>query len=394
MVRGLTRPNGEPLEQMKLSRQAGEVGGRLDEASNEITNHGDDLDHLVNGSNQLADALAQLRDQVASAVSSLSGVVGPLTAMEQALGGDKTIAALDSGAAITGQIKSLSDNLNISTANAQNIALWAGPMVTALNASPECNADPQCVNSRAGLAAMLAAQQAQTVGQTLDKIQQTLTEASTAMTTIKNLQSTMDHAREGTQALADGSRLLAGGVKQLVDQTRLLGSGLNDASTFLMQMKRDAEKPSMSGFNLPPEITTRDEYKKGAQIFLSPDGHAAQYFVQSALNPFTTEAMDQIDKIIKAAYSAEPNTELADSSIAVAGIPSALKDTRDYYNNDINFIVVATILIVFLILVALLRAVVAPLYLIGSVLLSYLSAMGLGVLVFQIILGQYLHWSL
>ena len=55
---------------------------------------------------------------------------------------------------------------------------------------------------------------------------------------------------------------------------------------------------------------------------------------------------------------------------------------------------VATILIVFVILVALLRAVVAPLYLIGSVLLSYLSAMGLGVLVFQIILGQYLHWSL
>jgi len=150
----------------------------------------------------------------------------------------------------------------------------------------------------------------------------------------------------------------------------------------------------MSGFNLPPEITTRDEYKKGAQIFLSPDGHAAQYFVQSAVNPFTTDAMDQIDKIVKAAYSAEPNTELADASVAVAGIPSALKDTRDFYNDDINFIVVATILIVFLILVALLRAVVAPLYLIGSVLLSYLSAMGLGVLVFQIILGQNLHWSL
>jgi len=269
------------------------------------------------------------------------------------------------------------------------------------------------VNSRAGLAAMVAAnnngtlnsikimaknlgaaQQAQTVGQTLDKIQQTLTQASTAMTTIKNLQSTMDHAREGTQALADGSRLLAGGVKQLVDQTRLLGGGLNDASTFLLGMKRDAEKPSMSGFNLPPEITTRDEYKQGAKIFLSPDGHAAQYFVQSSLNQFTTDAMDQIDKIIKAAYSAEPNTELADASVAVAGIPSALKDTRDFYNDDINFIVVATILIVFLILVALLRAVVAPLYLIGSVLLSYLSAMGLGVLVFQIILGQNLHWSL
>jgi RND superfamily putative drug exporter len=150
----------------------------------------------------------------------------------------------------------------------------------------------------------------------------------------------------------------------------------------------------MAGFNIPPQIMTRDEFKKGAAIFLSPDGHAARYLIQSSLSPFTTEAMDQIEKIVKAAQSAQPNTQLSDAKVAVAGIPSGLKDTRDYYNDDIGFIVFATIIIVFLILVGLLRAVVAPLYLIGSVLLSYLSAMGLGVLVFQMILGQNLHWSL
>ena len=48
---------------------------------------------------------------------------------------------------------------------------------------------------------------------------------------------------------------------------------------------------------------------------------------------------------------------------------------------------------VLLILIVLLRAIVAPLYLIGSVMISYLSALGLGVLVFQVILGQELHWS-
>ncbi len=413
LVRGLTRPNGDPLEQMKLSFQAGEVGSKLDDASDQITNHGGDLDKLTNGANQLAGALAQLRDQVTGAVSSLSGVVGALTAMEQLLGGDKTINALDQGAQFTGNMKTLGDNLNASTTNAETTAKWAGPMLTALNDSPECNTDPGCVNSRAGLAAMVAAnndgtlasikimarnlqatQEAHTIGQTLDKVQQILTQASGAMRTIKNLQSTMNQAQQGSNALADGSRAVAGGVKQLVDQTRKIGSGLGEASSFLLNMKRDAEKPSMAGFDLPPQIMTRDEFKKGAQIFLSPDGHAARYFIQSALSPFTTEAMDQIDKIINAARSAQPNTELSDASVGVAGVPSGLKDTRDYYNNDINFIVIATILIVFLILVVLLRAVVAPLYLIGSVLLSYLSAMGLGVLVFQIILGQYLHWSL
>ena len=414
MVRGLTRPNGEPLEQTKISFQAGEVGNKLADGSTQIQTHGNDLDRLVNGSNQLADALAQLRDQVTGAVSSLGGVVGPLTTMEQMAGGDRTIAALDQGAAMTGQMKTLGDNLNTSTVNTENIAAWAAPMLTALNDSPECNADPGCVSSRSGLAAMVQANndgtlnsikimahnlqsagKAQTVGQTLDKVQQTLTQASSAMTTIKNLQSTMNQAQQGANALADGSRAIAGGVKELVDQTRNIGSGLGEASQFLLSMKHDADgKPSMAGFNIPPQIMTRDEFKKGAAIFISPDGHAARYLIQSSLSPFSTDAMDQLPKIIKAAQSAQPNTELSDAKIQLAGLPSGLNDTRNYYNDDIGFIVFATIIIVFLILVGLLRAVVAPLYLIGSVLLSYLSAMGLGVLVFQMLLGQNLHWSL
>ncbi|WP_082956414.1 RND family transporter [Mycobacterium sp. E787] len=414
MVRGLTRPNGEPLEQTKISFQAGEVGSKLDDGSRQITEHGSDLDRLVNGSNQLADALAMLRDQVSGALTSLGPAVSALTAMEQMAGGDRTIAALDQGASLTGQMKTLGDNLNTSTVNAENIAAWATPMLNALNNSPDCNADPGCVSSRSGLAAMVQANndgtlnsikimahnlqsagKAQTVGQTLNTAQQTLTQAASAMRTIRDLQSTMANAQQGANALADGSRAIAGGVKQLVDSTRQIGSGLNEASQFLLTMKHDTDnKPSMSGFNIPPQILTRDEFKQGAAIFLSPDGHAARYLIQSALNPFSTAAMDQIPKIIKAAQSAQPNTDLSDATVQVAGVPSGLADTRDYYNNDIGYIVFATIMIVFLILVGLLRAVVAPLYLIGSVLLSYLSAMGLGVLVFQMILGQNLHWSL
>ena len=71
-----------------------------------------------------------------------------------------------------------------------------------------------------------------------------------------------------------------------------------------------------------------------------------------------------------------------------------LRDTRAYYFKDISLIIVMTILIVFLILVAILRAVVAPLYLIASVVISYLSAFGIGVVVFQFILGQDLTWSI
>ena len=103
--------------------------------------------------------------------------------------------------------------------------------------------------------------------------------------------------------------------------------------------------------------------------------------------------MDQVNSITNAARGAQPNTTLADAKISMAGYPAVLRDTRDYYNHDIRFIVVVTIVVVLLILIALLRAIVAPLYLIGSVVISYLSALGIGVIVFQFILGQELHWS-
>lgn len=104
--------------------------------------------------------------------------------------------------------------------------------------------------------------------------------------------------------------------------------------------------------------------------------------------------MDQIDAITAAARGAQPNTALADAKVSVVGLPVVLKDTRDYSDHDLRLIIAMTVCIVLLILIVLLRAIVAPLYLIGSVIVSYLAALGIGVIVFQFLLGQEMHWSI
>jgi RND superfamily putative drug exporter len=103
--------------------------------------------------------------------------------------------------------------------------------------------------------------------------------------------------------------------------------------------------------------------------------------------------MDQVNAISQTAREAQPNTALADATVSMAGYTASLRDTRDYYEQDIRFIITATLLVVLLTLIALLRAVVAPLYLVASVVLSYFAALGIGVLIVQFILGQQLHWS-
>ncbi len=159
---------------------------------------------------------------------------------------------------------------------------------------------------------------------------------------------------------ADAIHQMIDGVKDLIKQTEHTGGGLNSALT----------------------------------AFISPDGHTARYLVQTKLYPFATDAMNQIHGIIDAARGPHPDALFKDASISASGVTAMLRDTRAYYGQDINLIIIMTILIVFLILVAILRAVVAPLYLIASVVLSYLSALGIGVIVFQFILGQSLTWSI
>jgi RND superfamily putative drug exporter len=62
----------------------------------------------------------------------------------------------------------------------------------------------------------------------------------------------------------------------------------------------------VAGFYIPPQILQRDEFATAAPMFVSRDGHAVRYLVQTDLNPFGTEAMDQVGKMMDAARSAQP----------------------------------------------------------------------------------------
>jgi RND superfamily putative drug exporter len=97
-------------------------------------------------------------------------------------------------------------------------------------------------------------------------------------------------------------------------------------------------------------------------------------------NPYSTEAFALIEPIRDAAESAAPGT--------LVGGPTAVEfDVRDAAGWDSIVIPPLILLVVFLILMVLLRAVMAPLVLIGTVIISYLAALGVGYFVFDLIFG-------
>ncbi|MEJ7716399.1 MAG: MMPL family transporter [Thermoleophilaceae bacterium] len=104
--------------------------------------------------------------------------------------------------------------------------------------------------------------------------------------------------------------------------------------------------------------------------------------VQATLRPqpYSTEAFDLIQPIRDAAGGAARGT--------LVGGPSAVEaDLREAAARDSTVIPPIVLVVVFLILVALLRAVVAPLILVATVILSFVASLGVGYLVFDVIFG-------
>lgn len=97
-------------------------------------------------------------------------------------------------------------------------------------------------------------------------------------------------------------------------------------------------------------------------------------------NPYSTAGFELVTPIRAAAHRVSPGT--------LVGGPSAVEaDVRDAAGWDSTAIPPLILLVVFAILALLLRAVAAPLILVGTVILSFLAALGVGYFFFDVVFG-------
>jgi RND superfamily putative drug exporter len=100
-------------------------------------------------------------------------------------------------------------------------------------------------------------------------------------------------------------------------------------------------------------------------------------------DPYGAAGMDTIKALRQAVHAAAP----AGATVLVGGDSAVQYDTQHAANSDLTVIAPAILVVILLILCLLLRAVVAPLYLIVTVILSFFAAFGLSVLAFTTFFG-------
>ena len=149
-----------------------------------------------------------------------------------------------------------------------------------------------------------------------------------------------------------------------------------------------------SGSNAPTDIVVRDRARVEAVTRAVEDvpGVAAVRPVKNGKDgvllaavlepdPFSTEAFELIPDVRTAARRAGGEGTLVGGGTAVE------YDLRQASARDNRVIVPVALLVVLLILIALLRALVAPIMLIATVILSFAASLGVGAIVFDVIFG-------
>jgi RND superfamily putative drug exporter len=135
---------------------------------------------------------------------------------------------------------------------------------------------------------------------------------------------------------------------------------------------------SIDGGKIPVEAY---QLYRATSNFVSADGRTVQFSTGlKAGDPGSTAALDAVPAI-RAATTAAQKAARATAS-GVGGEAPALYDISQISTSDLKHIFPIAILAIGILLALVLRSLVAPLYLIASVGLSYLAALGLSVIVF------------
>jgi putative drug exporter of the RND superfamily len=110
------------------------------------------------------------------------------------------------------------------------------------------------------------------------------------------------------------------------------------------------------------------------------DPKIISYNVELTANPYSNAAMDHIPNLRKTTEKALSASQISNASdkVWIGGQTAEQFDTRHTTNKDSDVIIPVVISLIAILLLVYLRSVTTTIYLIGTVLLSYFSALGLG----------------
>ncbi|MCT2535792.1 MMPL family transporter [Aquibacillus koreensis] len=184
---------------------------------------------------------------------------------------------------------------------------------------------------------------------------------------------------------------LTNGLDQSTDGLKQVSEGLTQVQNYLGEFSSEEAAPTV---NIPKEALENEAFMEGIKPYLADTKTITKLEVVMESSPYSKESMETVGLIKQSVDEAVKGTVYEDATIAIGGISSTNNDLQNISDADYARTVVLMLAGIFIILVILLRSIIMPLYLIGSLILTYFTAMGISEFIFVNILDyEGISWA-
>ncbi|MET3727220.1 RND superfamily putative drug exporter [Fictibacillus halophilus] len=208
---------------------------------------------------------------------------------------------------------------------------------------------------------------------------------------VPKLTNGLNGINSGQQELLKGFEDLGGqfsqlttGLDQSADGLNQVSDGLGSAQDYLNNL---AETKDKSAFYMPEEVLQSKDFEQALDAYLSEDRKTMTMDVVFGINPYSNESIDEVGEMKEAINRVTKGTELENAKVAVGGITSSNADLQTVSSNDFSRTVLLMLVGISIILVFLFRSLIMPVYLIGSLILTYYTSMGINEFIYVNLLG-------
>lgn len=353
-----TLVNSLPSDQeiSTINSQLGNINTMIDSAdsllsqADSLTAQAGKLNELSSAMTELTQGLSQLQSASGKAASVASQLNSGVNGSGVDTSSESTIQSTIGNSKMLSQLNELSSGMNQYVNGVNQLASGTGQLND--NSSALKSGSSQLANGTSQLNGQVP----------------TLT---SGLTQVRDGQKTMYTTLQST---VGQMATLQSGLGQASNGLTTIGTGVKSANSYLGGLKKSAAGES---FYIPKSAIKGKDFSQSVDTYMSEDKKITKLTIVLDSNPSSTKAMDKVRQLTTQSKNNIKGTSLDDAKIAMGGQTSTTADMQKLSSSDLSRTAMIMIVGIGLALTFVTRSLLQPLFIIGTLLLSYFSSLSL-----------------
>lgn len=205
---------------------------------------------------------------------------------------------------------------------------------------------------------------------------------------LKAISAQLGQIEQGLASAGGGEELsqLSEGLGASNEGIMQIANGLKEVSD-MMTVMSESNSVRDTGVFIPAGTLETEDFAQVLDRYTFADGNGLKMEVVLSDDPYSPEAIDTVHRLKEAVTAEVKGTPLEGADIAFGGISSVNSDLADISSSDFTSTVVIMLISLFIVLTIMFRSMIMPLFMIGSLLLTYFTSIAIAELIFKNLLG-------